>query len=129
MPLRTEAQAGLSVGPALWCAICQVAGKHATNNCHLLQKFVQTPQQLFYNFCRSVGYDERNCRSYELMMDITPTYSVQAETRPPWPERRDSVDRISTARKRPRQRRTWQRSRTVDLLQLWRARTLCLRLH
>jgi hypothetical protein len=55
MPLRPEAQAGPSAGPALWCAICQVAGKHATDNCHLLQKYVQTPQQLFCNFCRSVG--------------------------------------------------------------------------
>jgi hypothetical protein len=39
-------------------------------------------QQLFCNFCRSVGHDERTCRSYELMMDRTPTYRVQAETRP-----------------------------------------------
>jgi len=58
MPLRLEAQEGPSVEPALWCAICQVAGKHTTDNCHFLQKFVQTPQQLFYKFCRSVGHDE-----------------------------------------------------------------------
>ena len=38
--LRLEAQAGASTGPALWHSICQVARKHATNNCHLLQKFV-----------------------------------------------------------------------------------------
>ena len=50
MPLQLEAVAGPSVGPTLWCAICQVAGKHTTDNCHLLQKFVQTPQQLFCNF-------------------------------------------------------------------------------
>ena len=74
MPLRLEAQVGPSVGPALWCAICQVAGKHTTNNFHLQKKFVQTPQ-LFCNFCRSIGHDERNYRSYELMMDRTPTYS------------------------------------------------------
>lgn len=40
MPPRLEAQAGPSTGPALWCAICQVARKHVTNNCHFLQKFV-----------------------------------------------------------------------------------------
>jgi len=60
MPLRLEAQ-GLSTGPELWCTICQVVGKHMTENYHLLQKFVQTPQRLFYNFCRLVGYDEHNC--------------------------------------------------------------------
>jgi len=83
MPLRPEAQVGPSAGSALWCAICQVAGKHATNNCHLLQKFVQTPHQLFYNFYRLVGHDQLNCRSYELMMDRTPGNRVQAETRHP----------------------------------------------
>ena len=36
MPLRPEAQAGPSAMPTLWCAICQIAGKHATDNCHLL---------------------------------------------------------------------------------------------
>ena len=40
MPLRPETQAGSSMGPALWCAIYQVAGKHATDNCHLLLKYV-----------------------------------------------------------------------------------------
>lgn len=83
MPLRLEAQAGPSAGPMLWGAICQVARKHMTTNCHLLQKFVQTLQQLLYNFCKSVGHDERNCRSYELMMDRIPIYRVQTETWPP----------------------------------------------
>ncbi len=79
-PLRPEAQEGPSVGPALWCAICQVTGKHAMDNYHLLQKYVQAPQQLLFNFCRLVGHDEHTCRSYELMMDRTPAYKVQVET-------------------------------------------------
>jgi len=54
MPLRPEAQVGPSTGPALWCAIFQVARKHVTDNCHLLQKFVQTSQQIFCNFCKLV---------------------------------------------------------------------------
>lgn len=78
MPLMLEAQAGLCAGPSLWCTICQVVGKHATDNCHLLQKFVQIPQQLFCNFFRSVGHDECNYISYELMMDRTSAYRVQA---------------------------------------------------
>ena len=69
MPLKTEAQARPSVAPTLWCAICQIAGKHAIDNCHLVQKYMQTPKQLFYNFCRSMGHDKHTCRSYELMMD------------------------------------------------------------
>ena len=81
MDLRLDALVGPSVTPTLWCAICQVAGKHATNNSHLLQKYVQAPQQLLYNLFRSVGHDERTCRSYELMMDRTHAYRVQSKTR------------------------------------------------
>lgn len=65
----------------LWCVIFQIRGKHATNNYHLLQKYTQTSQQLFCNFCRSVGHDAHTCRSYELIMDHTPTYRVQSKTR------------------------------------------------
>jgi len=61
IPLRPEAQAGLSASTALWCTICQIGGKHAMDTCHLLQKYTQTPQQLYYNFCRSVGHDEWTC--------------------------------------------------------------------
>lgn len=64
MPLRLEAQAGPSTAPTLWCAICQIGGKHTTDNCHLLQKYTQTSQQLFCNFCRSVSHDEHTCKSY-----------------------------------------------------------------
>ena len=51
------------------------------DNCHLLQKYTQTSQQLFCNFCRSAGHDKRTCKSYELMMDWTPTYRAQTKTR------------------------------------------------
>ena len=80
MPLRPKAQEGLSTMPTLWCVICQIRGKHGTNNCHLLQKYTQSSQHLFCNFYRSVGHDERTCRSFELMMDQTPTYKVHTET-------------------------------------------------
>ena len=46
MPLRPEAQAGPSAAPALWCAICQIGGKHARGNCHLLQKSLQEKRSL-----------------------------------------------------------------------------------
>lgn len=76
MPLRLETQARLSATPALWCGICKIGGKHTTDNCHMLQEYTQTLLQLFCNFCRSVGHDERTCHSYELMMDQTPTYRM-----------------------------------------------------
>ena len=82
MPLWSEAQERPSALLALWCTICQIVGKHATNGCHLLQKYTQNSQQLFCNFRRSVGHNESTCRSYELMMDRIHTYRVQAET---WP--------------------------------------------
>lgn len=41
MSLRLEAQARPSMVPTLWCAICQIGGKHTTYNCHLLQKYTQ----------------------------------------------------------------------------------------
>lgn len=41
MPLRLEAQEGPSVVPTLWCVICQIVGKQATDNFHLLQKYTQ----------------------------------------------------------------------------------------
>lgn len=58
MPLRPEAQVDPSTAPVLWCVICQVGGKHTTDNYHLLQKYTQTLQQLFCNFCRSIGHNE-----------------------------------------------------------------------
>lgn len=81
--LKPEAPAGSSMGAALWCTICQVARQHAMDNCHLLQKFVQIPQKLFYNFCKSMGHDECHCCNYELMMERTPTYQMKEETRLP----------------------------------------------
>lgn len=81
MPLRPEAQEGSSTVPTLWCMICQIGWNHVIDNYHLLQKYMQTSQQLFSNFCRLVGHDEHTCRSYEMMMDQTPTYRVQTKTR------------------------------------------------
>lgn len=78
MPLKLENIMGPCTRVPLWCAICQIVGKHTIDNCRLLQKFVQTRQQMFFTFCKSVGNDEQNCRSYELMMERTPTYRMQA---------------------------------------------------
>lgn len=81
MPLRLEDVARPSTGPTLWCGICSVVGKHVKENFHLLQEFIQTPQHLLCKFYQLMGHDEHNCRSYKLMIDRTPTYGVQEETR------------------------------------------------
>lgn len=83
MPLRLEDQVGPSTGPALWYAIYQVGGKHVTYNSHLLQKFVQTPQQCFCNFYKSVAHEKCKCHRYELMMERTPAYRIPKETQSP----------------------------------------------
>ena len=53
MPLRPKAQARPSAMPDLWCAIFQIVGKHATNNCHLLQKYTQNSKQLIQTLPRT----------------------------------------------------------------------------
>ena len=44
---------------------------HRPQDFHLLKKYVQTPKNLFYTFCKSVGHDENSCKAYELMMERT----------------------------------------------------------
>lgn len=41
MPLRPNKKVGLSGVPALWCVICEIGGKHAIDNYHLLHKYMQ----------------------------------------------------------------------------------------
>lgn len=79
IPLTPEAQAGSSATPTLRSAIFQIGGNHATYNCHLLQKYMKMSEKLFYNFCRSVDHDEHSSRSYEMMMNQTPSYRVQTK--------------------------------------------------
>ena len=62
-----------------WCEICRMNG-HRPQECHLLQKYVQTPKNLFCSFCKSVGHYENNCRAYELMMERTQdVYAMQSD--------------------------------------------------
>lgn len=98
------------------------------DNCHLLQKYTQTPEQLFCNFYKSVGHDEYTCRNYELMMGQTPTYRMQIKMRALDPDARmacidfkgEVEDEVEWTRKGP-----W----TINLLQLQRTRALCPRLY
>lgn len=62
-----------------WCEICRMNG-HKPQECHLLQKYVQTPKNFFFTFCKSMGHDENNCRVYELMIERTQdVYAMQSD--------------------------------------------------
>jgi hypothetical protein len=43
-----------------YCEICKTWGHHPTT-CPLLQKYQSTPRNLFCNFCKYVGHDEKDC--------------------------------------------------------------------
>ena len=66
--LKLVSSVGPSVGPHVWCSICEVVGQNSTDYCHLLQTFVRSPKELFCNFCNLVGHDEKHCKSYDVMM-------------------------------------------------------------
>ena len=63
-----------------WCEICKTQG-HQPQQFPLLHKYVQTPKNLYYVFCKSVGHDEQDCWAYDLMLDRKhDVYRVQLET-------------------------------------------------
>ena len=76
--MRPREIAGSS-GPALWCDDCRVAGLHNTNHCPRLAVYVPEVKQQWCRFCRSIGHDEQNYRTYDLMIDRGNLYSVQSD--------------------------------------------------
>jgi hypothetical protein len=36
-------------------------------NSYYLQKYVQTPTNMYFTFFKSIGHDDRDCRDYDLM--------------------------------------------------------------
>lgn len=68
------------VNLSLWCDICRTRGQHHSEYFYLLQIYIQNLKKLFYNFYRSVGDDDKNFWSYDLMMDHTAdSYRLQDE--------------------------------------------------
>ena len=51
----------------LYCEICRTSGQHRPEHCHLLQRYVQVPKNPYCQFCKSVGHNEEEFRSYDLM--------------------------------------------------------------
>jgi hypothetical protein len=67
------------VGGVGYCEICKTWGHHLTA-CPLLQKYQSTPRNLFCNFCKSVGHDEKDCHAFDLMRERTlDAYKIQEE--------------------------------------------------
>jgi hypothetical protein len=48
-----------------------------------MQKYQSTTRNLFCNFCKSVGHDEKDCHALDLMRECTTdAYRVQGEEGP-----------------------------------------------
>ena len=62
----------------LYCEICRTTGQHQPEDCYLLQRYVQVPKNPYCKFCKSVGHNEDECRSFDLMRERTyNAYRVQ----------------------------------------------------
>jgi hypothetical protein len=61
-----------------WCEVCRT--RHHPGECYYMQKYVQTPTNIYCTFCKSVGHDEKDCRAYDLMHERSrDTYRIQGE--------------------------------------------------
>ena len=49
----------------LYCELCRMTGQHRPENCYLLQRYGQGPKNSYCNFCKSVGHNEDECRTYD----------------------------------------------------------------
>jgi hypothetical protein len=53
---------------------------HDPYHCPMMQKYQTVPKSSYCNFCKSVGHDDKDCRTMELMRERTSdAYRVQAE--------------------------------------------------
>jgi hypothetical protein len=63
----------------LWCDIC----KKQVNDpyhCQIMQKYYIVPKNSYCNFCKSVGHDDKDCRTMDLVRERTSdAYMVQEE--------------------------------------------------
>jgi hypothetical protein len=62
-----------------WCEIYKTHG-HDPYNFPMMQKYQQIPKNSYWNFFKSVGHDDKDCRTIDLMREITSdTYRVHVE--------------------------------------------------
>ncbi len=64
----------------LYCEICRVTGHNRPKDCYLLQRYVQVAKNPYCRFFKSLGHNEDERRSFNLMMERTQdAYQVQAD--------------------------------------------------
>jgi hypothetical protein len=62
-----------------WCDIFKTHG-HDPYHCPMMQKYKKVPKSSYFIFCKLVGHDDKDCRTMELMREITSnTYRVKVE--------------------------------------------------
>jgi alpha-acetolactate decarboxylase len=63
----------------LWCEICQKLG-HDPYHFPMMKKYQIVPKSSYCNFFKLVGHDHKDCRTLNLMREITSyAYRVQEE--------------------------------------------------
>jgi hypothetical protein len=61
-----------------WCEVCR--NRHRPGECYYMQKYVQTPTNMYCMFCKSIGHDDRDCRAYDLKHERSrDIYKIQGE--------------------------------------------------
>jgi hypothetical protein len=59
-----------------WSEVCRT--RHRPSECYYMQKYVQTPTNIYCTLCKSVGHNEKDCRAYDLMHERSrDTYRIQ----------------------------------------------------
>ena len=53
----------------LYCEIYRTIDQHRSKYCYLLQRYVQVPKNPYCKFCKSVGHNEYECHSFDLMRE------------------------------------------------------------
>ena len=53
----------------LYYEICRTTGQYRPEYCYLLQRYVQVPKNPYCKFCNSVGHNEDECHSFDLMRE------------------------------------------------------------
>ena len=62
-----------------WCGICKMHG-HDPYHFPMMHKYKTIPKSSYCNSCKSVGHDDKDCRTMELMRERTSdTYRMQVE--------------------------------------------------
>lgn len=74
--LSSGAPSPLNLNVGHCCEIYRMHRQHRPEQCSLLQKYLSTPTSLYCTLFKSVGHDESNCHSYDMMHDRR-AYQVQ----------------------------------------------------